>query len=599
MQETRDGFIHVASLAELQAKQRLVVKGRRCPLLVVHHQGQVRALDNRCPHLGFPLHKGSLEDGILTCHWHHARFDLASGGTFDLWADDVPTAEVRIEGGEVWVAADCRLRDEPAVHWRKRLADGMEHDLGLVIAKAVLGARAAGVADLALVGDAARFGARMRDGFGIGMTILTALANLLPALPDEEAYLALFQGIRRVAQDCAGQEPRRDRAPLEGSAASLATLRRWFRQWTEVRHRNAAERTLLTAIASGADLAEIADLMLTAATDRPFADGGHALDFVNKAFECTDLIGEQHAALILPTVVGQLVAARGSDEQNAWRHPIDLVPLMTEAFVALPEAFAEGAARRGGFADHAALAEELLGEEPLPILAALLRAIRAGALPSDLGRALAYAAALRIARFGTANEFSDWDTALHVFTYANAVHQLLARVERVHAGGGYPEGVRGVFQGAMALYLTRYLNQPPARLPGGSESDLPEAAEDLLRRLLDAFDRQQQVNPSARLVARYLALGHPAAPLIATLAHALLREDAGFHTFQMFEAGLRQYRAWDGGAPGRNILIAVTRYLAAHSPTERARFQTATIARRLQRGGRVHEAEAAAGEAAD
>jgi len=88
-------------------------------------------------------------------------------------------------------------------------------------------------------------------------------------------------------------------------------------------------------------------------------------------------------------------------------------------------------------------------------------------------------------------------------------------------------------------------------------------------------------------------------PLIATLAHALLREDAGFHTFQMFEAGLRQYRAWDGGIPGRNILIAVTRYLAAHSPTERARFQTATIARRLQRGGRVHDTDEAVDEAAD
>ena len=117
----------------------------------------------------------------------------------------------------------------------------------------------------------------------------------------------------------------------------------------------------------------------------------------------------------------------------------------------------------------------------MPVLAALLQAIRAGALPSDLGRALAYAAALRIARFGTANEFSDWDTALHVFTYANAVHQLLARVERVHAEDGYPEGVRGVFQGAIALYLTRYLNQPPARLPDGSESDLASDADDLLR----------------------------------------------------------------------------------------------------------------------
>jgi nitrite reductase/ring-hydroxylating ferredoxin subunit len=31
----------------------------------------------------FPLHRGSIEDGILTCRWHHARFDLRSGSTFD------------------------------------------------------------------------------------------------------------------------------------------------------------------------------------------------------------------------------------------------------------------------------------------------------------------------------------------------------------------------------------------------------------------------------------------------------------------------------------------------------------------------------------
>jgi nitrite reductase/ring-hydroxylating ferredoxin subunit len=32
--------------------------------------------------MGFPLDRGSIEDGILTCHWHRARFDLASGCTF-------------------------------------------------------------------------------------------------------------------------------------------------------------------------------------------------------------------------------------------------------------------------------------------------------------------------------------------------------------------------------------------------------------------------------------------------------------------------------------------------------------------------------------
>lgn len=52
--------------------------------------------DNRCPHMGFPLDRGTVKDCILTCHWHHARFDLASGGTSDPWADDVRAFPVTI-----------------------------------------------------------------------------------------------------------------------------------------------------------------------------------------------------------------------------------------------------------------------------------------------------------------------------------------------------------------------------------------------------------------------------------------------------------------------------------------------------------------------
>ena len=76
---------------------------------------------------------------------------------------------------------------------------------------------------------------------------------------------------------------------------------------------------------------------------------------------------------------------------------------------------------------------------------------------------------------------------------------------------------------------------------------------------------------------------------LATLAHALLREDAGFHAFQMLEAGVRQYEEWGATDQGRHVLIAVARYLAAHAPTERSAFQTADIAKRLMRGGRLHE----------
>jgi nitrite reductase/ring-hydroxylating ferredoxin subunit len=43
-----------------------LVHGDVCPLFVVHDGGKIFALDNRCPHLGFPLHRGSIENGILT-----------------------------------------------------------------------------------------------------------------------------------------------------------------------------------------------------------------------------------------------------------------------------------------------------------------------------------------------------------------------------------------------------------------------------------------------------------------------------------------------------------------------------------------------------
>ena len=601
MSRNMDGFIYAGPADELEANGKVVIAGARCPILAVHHAGEFRAMDNRCPHLGFPLHRGTIEDGILTCHWHHARFDLASGGTFDLWADDLPTCEVKVEDGGVWVSSECGFPDQ-AAHWRRRLGDGMAHNIRLVIGKSVLGMQAAGVDYRELVRDAALFGARYRDGWGSGMTVLAALANLIPALPETERYLALFQGIRWVASDCDGEIPRRDRQPLESESADLTTLKRWLRQLTQVRHRDGAERTVLTAIAGGASPARLADMLLTAATDRYFADGGHALDFVNKAFECLDVIGWDCATVVLPTVVGQLVTARGSEELNSWRHPVDLVPLLEAAFEQLPALVEEGRARPAAYRAGSDLAHELLDDDPAASIDALKRAIAEGARPTDLSRALAYAAALRIARLGTSNEYSDWDNAHHTFTYCNALHQALVRAtgDGTAHDNGYCEAVRGVFHGAMRIYLNRYLNVPPARLPGersDSLDDLPSDPDELRSAILEAFDRQQQVNAAARLVARYLRLGHPSDGLIVTLAYALLREDAGFHTHQNFEACVRQYREWGDSEEGHTILVAAARYLAAHAPTERAQYQTATIAQRLHRGGKVHEEDDEAAEA--
>src|SRR5439155_22990980 len=254
------------------------------------------------------------------------------------------------------------------------------------------------------------------------------------------------------------------------------------------------------AVARGASPADLADMLFSAATARFYADGGHSLDFINKSFELLDLIGWAHAAAILPTVVGQLVMARGGEESSAWRHPIDLIELCNEAFAELSRWFDDGRVKQ--WTGESAAAETILAAEPDAIIATLRDAIRAGARPAQLTRAVCYAAAIRIARFGTSNEFGDWITALHTFTYCNALHQGMKRMKRPDGSLPSLDPVRGIFHGAISVYLDRFLNIPPAHLPGERAGDRlddePNDPAELREKFLRALDTQQRVGAAAR-----------------------------------------------------------------------------------------------------
>jgi nitrite reductase/ring-hydroxylating ferredoxin subunit len=585
-----EGWIRAADLPRLQAAGRLVFTGADRPIVLFAVDGKVLALDNRCPHMGFPLSRGELEDGTLVCHWHHARFDLRSGCAFDLWADDVPVYETRVVGEAVYVRA--RPRRDPVAYWRRRLEEGVALNLPLVMVKAVHALRAHGVPVRRVVAAAGLQAAAARDAFGPGLVTLTAMAHVAEEVPGRVATLALAHGVTRAAADAAGAAPHRPRRPLERHDLDVATATRWLRRWTRTRHRDGAERTLATLLAAGRGPAEAAVAVFSAATDRVYADAGHTLDFANKAFELAELVGwEEGGRQVLPGLIPGLVGARGAEESVSWRSPVDLIALAEAAEAALPEALRAGRGLRWpGPVATADLAAHVLGEDPRGILDTLLDALRQGCPAPEWARAVAHAAALRLARFGPSNELDDWDTALHTFTYCQAAHHAVVRCGGVQAP---PEVLRAVLHGALSVYQDRFLNVPPARLPEPRELEgLPAEGGELLAGLLEALDRHGQTDTAVRLVARYLELGLPPEPLVGTLAEAVVREDAAFHTLQALEAGLRLWRQWEGAAPGRLALVALARYAAAHAPTQRAFLQTVQIVERLQRGEALYGDEA-------
>jgi nitrite reductase/ring-hydroxylating ferredoxin subunit len=566
------GLVRATSLDELRTAGRLVVHldGHTVALFVDGED--VHACDNRCPHMGFPLHRGTIKDGILTCHWHHARFDLGSGGTFDQWADDLRSYAVEVRDGDVLV--DLAPRRDPVEHQRKRLRDGLERNISLVVAKAVVTLADAGTDPAEPYAIGLDFGVRnRRGGWGQGLTMLTCFQNMLPALEPEDRKAALYHGLAAVAVDSDGEPPRFQIEPLPDDA-SLASLKTWFRQFVEVRDAEGAERCLVSAVRAGGGSADLADMLFAAATDHRYIRIGHVLDFTNKALEGLDAAGWERAEPVLASLAAEYAGAERMEEANEWRHPIDLVAILEGAFEDL-----DGAVRPGSWDGRDELVQVVLGEDPQAIADALLAALREGATAEQLAGAVSYAAALRIARFPTSNEFGDWDTALHTFTFANAVQQGLRRAPSL-------ELLRGVFDAAMSVYLDRFLNVPAVRLPVADPAARPD---ELLEELPVLLDRQQRVNESGALVASYLGAGGDDARLLAALGACLVREDRDFHTIQCVEAAFRRYADLRGTEAGTHVLVAAARYLAAHAPTMRAERQTLDIARRLQRGERLYE----------
>lgn len=74
------------------------------PVLLVRHQGELRAIGDRCTHRGAPLHEGSLVDGCIECPWHGSRFALADGAIVRGPATrPQPAFEARVVDGRVQV----------------------------------------------------------------------------------------------------------------------------------------------------------------------------------------------------------------------------------------------------------------------------------------------------------------------------------------------------------------------------------------------------------------------------------------------------------------------------------------------------------------
>ncbi|WP_437280347.1 Rieske (2Fe-2S) protein [Sorangium sp. So ce375] len=451
----KSDWIDLGPLSEFPAEEPVLRKddaGRR--FACVLRGGEVHALDDRCPHQGYPLSQGTLRGGVLTCAWHNWKFELASGAC-SFGGEPVRRYATRVDGGRVLLnravdtAAEVRrlvaglreaiLRDEPARALREGLRLGA---LGLHRGETGLGSLH--LAFEVLAKDGAE---RAEYGFDHGLALLADLCSWVERgwVPAEEAFVVAAHAIGEAS---ARLGPRGKGAGKVGAGSPLARIADFeLDEPAKVSEALAAERR----DEAEARMRELVEIRGAAGARRallPFVsqhlyDYGHGAIFLSKALEL---------AARFSSAADEVLAA--STVQLAWATADTSLPpfaatraaLARLADVPLPVPDGAGGAARSDAAgpreagpgaagappldraERAAFeADVLAGEQPA--VEATVRWLARGAGPLALLGAIGHAAAVRLARFDSA-----WEARLdaevgvldvtHAVTFAEAAAAL-------------------------------------------------------------------------------------------------------------------------------------------------------------------------------
>ncbi len=94
---------------------RTCVEAKGTHLIIIPVDGELYAIENRCPHAGLPLADGAVNGKVLTCPYHGFTYHIGSGKNIDDpdHGERARTFPVRIDAGRTLVQLHPSQTDQP------------------------------------------------------------------------------------------------------------------------------------------------------------------------------------------------------------------------------------------------------------------------------------------------------------------------------------------------------------------------------------------------------------------------------------------------------------------------------------------------------
>lgn len=433
------------------------------------------AIDNVCPHEGYPLLGGPVKDCVVTCPWHNYKFRLEDGQCVK-GEEDVRSYPLRIVSRGIEI--DLAEPDPDLLRDRIEgsLEDGMwRGNLGQVARDLLRWLETDGrPEDLALI--CARFDARHAEwGTTHALAVAVDALSLAEKREGSDRVLPLLYAYEEASDEQRRREPR----PVVAAAAvpepCWERMRNDLLTFVEEEQAEEAEAFLRMLLREGVG-AETLEPWFQELCAQHFVGFGHPLIYVSKTFALLDRVGFEHAEELLPALLLRILRSTRESllpEWSRWRKDRagieDRLPGLWERV------------RTGREQDASPLRKALLDGSSEEAFAQMLAAVEAGTSLGALLDALSLAAAGRLLRFDTDIEEDPgiqegWLHVTHRFTFVNAIRNCASR-----APG--PWILALLFQAAHWIQAARPLDRAE---PDQARADVEEATVgDILARIGD------------------------------------------------------------------------------------------------------------------
>jgi nitrite reductase/ring-hydroxylating ferredoxin subunit len=437
-----DNSVIVTHLDDLPEGSMKMVKVDGHRVCVVRTSTGVHALDHACPHEGYGLTQGNLDDDLLTCAWHNWKFRVTDGACV-LGEEAVQVHEADVDdAGSVRVRLN---RPDPEVRraqYLDSLQRGIERNYIGQVSRDVVRLLRAGASPADLITTAVLYGApRAEYGWGHPIAAAADCLAMVDLFEGDERSLPIVQGISGIAES----ERHRPVRELAEPVACGATIDN-FRAAVERESVSDAQSLLRGAIARGDGPDQVRPWFTAVVSDHHLGYG-HPAIYSQKAFELLEMIGWDHADTVLAHLVPSVVYSTREDT----------LPYMKPFMMAMGSLdLGELAAivPDPAWSDDGMLRAALLGADRTEPVAAVVRALREGAGIDGVLDAVVDATSERMLRYDTDGEFdlSDdfgWLDITHGLTYAHAV-----RSHATHADEVSPDLIRLTLFSAFQAHWT-------------------------------------------------------------------------------------------------------------------------------------------------